>query len=91
MYLVYQINTKKEKKMPRKKYLIFLDPEGIRAHNLHVIGSVGQNIPKSLQFFTTIKYAEWAIAIKMVHWHDHIKSHTLYLQKIVRTNVYFHN
>ena len=42
-------------------------------------------------FFTTIKYAQWAVTIKLVHWHVHIKSHTLYLQKIVRTDVLFHN
>ena len=58
---------------------------GIRAHDLHVTGRVGQIPPKTLKKFITVKYAQWTISIRWYKVHLYILVLHFYLSKIVRT------
>ena len=47
---------------------------GIRAHNLRASGSLSQISSKTLQVFSTIKYAQWPISILIVQRGEHIQA-----------------
>ena len=86
IYYVHGIYAlKKEKKFEEKKCSIFCGSNRIRTHNLHVIGSVGQIATKTTKIFSTVKYAQWLISIRIVKRVPDIQRQAQTEHKFVRT------